>query len=438
MIIWLYITLVIAFPTILLLLLLLILRRCFRPKTLTTIVVSDAEISHNRNFQNGIPRLHPISSTTKSNNYHVIRKSPIFFSWSDHPSLVADAVENGWSRFAFRTFASSPSAKSDSSEREDESGSAEIGWEICEGLEDYYMQKIRFNPGLRRGVIKTVDSPPMGAVSVMRTCLPLPGPRFGNSCFPQEAYFEITILAGGDVLNDHPERDRLEGEKIKLIEEVKIEEKWDDGNTEIIWLSVGLMGKGPLPMKIPGSFPGSIGFNSNGSVCLNGNKLMVESEKDEWRPEPDKVIGCGYNPVQKTVFFTVDSQLAHEIHCKTEEFGYPLYPTLASSTDIRVLVNLGQIPFKFAPGNIQRTPNPCFIGPGQTISPALAYSNITEDSKELFSMGRIDSQWLQRSVTRNYNTVSSVKSLEFDQESDGDLFEIVLDSTGRSPYSRTC
>jgi hypothetical protein len=38
------------------------------------------------------------------------------------------------------------------------------------------MQKIRFN-------------------SVIRTSLPLPGPSLGNnSAFPQEAYFEITIL----------------------------------------------------------------------------------------------------------------------------------------------------------------------------------------------------------------------------------------------------
>ncbi|PIN09888.1 hypothetical protein CDL12_17530 [Handroanthus impetiginosus] len=164
-----------------------------------------------------------------------------------------------------------------------------------------------------------------------------------------------------------------------------------------------------------------------------GTKLIFESEKVEWGIS-DKVIGCGYNPSQKKVFFTVDSQLAHEIHCTTEEFGSPLYPILAANRDLTVLVNLGQSPFKYPPANLSRTPNPCFVGPLAT-SPALGY----EDSKELFSMGRIDSQWLQRSATRsNNNTVNSIKAMEeYDQESEGDLFEIVLDSTGRSPYTTT-
>lgn len=163
----------------------------------------------------------------------------------------------------------------------------------------------------------------------------------------------------------------------------------------------------------------------------SGMKLVSESEKDEWGGRTDKVIGCGYNPSQKKVFFTVDSQLAHEIHCKSEEFSSPLYPTIAANTEFVVLVNLGQSPFKFAPANLQRTQNPCFIGPLAT-SPALGY----DDSKELFSMGRIDSLWLQRSANRsNNNTVNSIKALEYDQDSEGDLFEIVLDSTGRSPYT---
>lgn len=120
----------------------------------------------------------------------------------------------------------------------------------------------------------------------------------------------------------------------------------------------------------------------------------------------------------------------HEIHCKTEDFGCPMYPTLAANTDVTVLVNLGQSPFKFGPANLQRTPNPCFIGPLGN-SPSLGY----DDSRELFSMGRIDSQWMQRSATAarsNNNTVNSLKALEYDQESEGDLFEIVLE---RSPYT---
>ncbi|CAA0810086.1 SPla/RYanodine receptor (SPRY) domain-containing protein [Striga hermonthica] len=160
-----------------------------------------------------------------------------------------------------------------------------------------------------------------------------------------------------------------------------------------------------------------------------GAKLTFKSVKEQWG-SPNKVIGCGYNPSQKKVFFTVDAQLVHEIHCKTDDFGSPLYPTLAANTDVTVLVNLGQSPFKYSPANLQRTPNPCFIN-GTSFSPSLGY----EDSRELFSMGRIDSQWLQRSV--NNNTVScSIKAMEYDQDSDADLFEIVLDTnTGKSPYA---
>lgn len=157
---------------------------------------------------------------------------------------------------------------------------------------------------------------------------------------------------------------------------------------------------------------------------------MSESESHDWG-KTDKVVGCGYSPLHKKVYFTVDSQIVHEIHCKTQDFSFPLYPTLAANADVAVLVNLGQSPFRFAPANLQRTPNPCFVGLGT--SPALGY----EDSRELFSMGRIDALWLQRSATRsNNNTVNSIKAMEeYDQESEGDLFEIVLDSTGRSPYS---
>lgn len=164
---------------------------------------------------------------------------------------------------------------------------------------------------------------------------------------------------------------------------------------------------------------------------LSGIKLVFESEKEEWG-RIDKVIGCGYNPSQKKVFLTVDSELLHEIHCKSEEFGTPLYPTLAANSDIRVLVNFGQSVFKYAPANLQRTPNPCFIGPLAN-SPALGY----EDSKELFSMGRIDSQWLNRSTTRGHYIYgnSTNRGSDFDEVSEGDLFEIVLDSSAKSPQT---
>lgn len=171
-------------------------------------------------------------------------------------------------------------------------------------------------------------------------------------------------------------------------------------------------------------------YSSSIVFFFPGIKLIFKSEKAEWG-KTDKVIGCGYNPNQRKVFFTVDSELVHVINCKSEEFDTPLYPTLASNIDTTVLVNFGQSVFKYAPANSQRTPNPCFICPPAK-SPALS----NEDSKELFSMGRLDCQWaLNRASTRAGHNSGSIhnRGLDFDAESEGDLFEIVLDSSGRSP-----
>ncbi|KAK4390542.1 hypothetical protein Sango_2117500 [Sesamum angolense] len=466
---WLHVSLVAVSAALLALVLLIILKRCFRRKARQDFVASDAE--RGQNLQTGIARLHQVSphhhDGSKKTNYNYLFRRGVStktaFSWADHPSLVTDAVENGWSRFAFTAFTSSPSVKSARSllgvcGDPGNEPNMEVGWEVCEGSADF-MQKIRLNPNLKK-MVTISNSSSTGAVSVIRAALPLPGPNLGNSSFPQEAYFEITIVSCNeddiDQFADREKKGKSEGDRIKLIGEDfnaknspdslghvasshsqrrnKIEELKpgkQDGKSEAVSVSVGLTGGGPLLLKIPGSYPGSIGFNSSGSVYLDGSKLIFESEKDEWGTS-ENVIGCGYNPTQKKVFFTVDSQLVHEIHCKTEEFGTPLYPTIAANADITVLVNLGQSPFNFAPANLARTPNPCFVGPLGT-SPALGYE---DDSKELFSMGRIDSQWLQRSAARsNNNTVNSIKAMEYDQESEGDLFEIVLDSTGRSPYT---
>ncbi|XP_042013984.1 uncharacterized protein LOC121762234 [Salvia splendens] len=392
---------------------------------------SDDEAERGPNLQNGITRLHQVSphhdasapaeASRKSNYYLFRRGAPPPFIWADHPALVTDAVESGWPRFAFAAAAttavqSSPSVKSllgacAAAADGGEDRGVEIGWEVCEGSADF-MQKIRLNPS---------------AVEVVRAGLPLPGPNLGNSSFPQEAYFEVTVVACGDGGSEgrRERRGRSEGDdRIKLIDE---DFNAKNGGDSCL-VCVGLTGVNPIPVRFPGSFPASIGFNSTGAIFLNGTKLVPESEPASWG-KTDKVVGCGYNPGQRKVFFTVDSKVVHEIHCKSEDYSTPLYPTLAASGDVVVLVNLGQSPFRFAPANQHRTPNPCFMG----ASPALGY----EDSKELFSMGRIDSLWMQRSAARsNNNTVNSIKAMEeYDQESEGDLFEIVLESSGRSPYT---
>lgn len=159
---------------------------------------------------------------------------------------------------------------------------------------------------------------------------------------------------------------------------------------------------------------------------FTGVKLETESNIERWETI-EKVIGCGYNPSQKKVFFTLDSKLVHEINCKGEEFATPLYPTLAANGDVLVLVNFGQSTFKYAPANLQRTQNPCFIGPIANSS-----SSGYEDSKELFSMGRLDSQWLTQSITRSgqypSNVLKGKTNKDYDEASEGDLFEIVIES----------
>lgn len=399
------------------------------------------------------------------NNYYVFRggvsgKRTSLFNWGDHPSMAADAVENGWSRFAFtgyKSYTPSPSKRSTllgvcaapaGTEREKES-EAEISWEVSRGSAEF-MQKVRLNPGIKNSQQNNTS---LNVASIIRTVLPLPGPPLGTCAFPQEAYFEITILySRGDEFESVGKS--REGEKTKLLAQGNSNVKGnsealvhvssgngsnkinnvetESGKGESVMFSLGLTAGGSVPLRVPGSYPGSIGFNSNGSLYLDGLKLVRESEKAEW-VGTDRVIGCGFDPRQKKVFFTLDSELMHVIHCQTEEFGTPLFPIMAANIDIMVLVNFGQSAFKYAPANAQRTPNPCFIAP-LVNSPAATLGY--DDSKELFSMGRIDSQWLNRSTTKGshnngYNN-SNNRTLDFDEESEADLFEIVLDGSGKS------
>lgn len=225
------------------------------------------------------------------------------FSWADRPSLVTDAVENGWSGFAFLTHAQVPPPSR--SALLGLCGAADVGqdpgpdisWEVCPGSADF-LQKIRLNPGARK--VNSASTAggnhhhhlyqPFSALSVIKTSLPLPGPPLGNSSFPQEAFFEITIVG----FADHRESSGRvsECEKTKLIQECsnrrsnseslvhmsKTEElrlsTREDGNSDAVAASVGLTAGGALPLKLPGSYPGSIGFNSTGSVYLDGTTKL--------------------------------------------------------------------------------------------------------------------------------------------------------------------
>lgn len=285
-------------------LLMVLVWRCYCFKERGDNIV-DTRRTSSDSLQDGIAKLHQGSlhhqldqlDAKRRGNYYVFRRGvsarPLF-NWADHPSLITDAVENGWSRFGFTGYMSSPSTRSSllglcaigDYERE---ADTEISWEVCQGSADF-MQKIRLNSGLKK---VNVSNPSLSAASVIRTALPLPGPSLGNSSFPQEAYFEITVLhCSGD---DHESVAKAkEGERTKLIQENsnakanseslvhvssshrinKIEELRlagkDDCKSEAVMLSVGLTTGGSLPLKLPGSYPGSIGFNSDGSVYLDG------------------------------------------------------------------------------------------------------------------------------------------------------------------------
>ncbi|KAL8217699.1 hypothetical protein R6Q57_021072 [Mikania cordata] len=382
------------------------------------------------------------------------------FNWSDNPALATDAIENGWSRFAFTQIVSSSSVRSNrfllaSCAYGDDGTLADdvdINWEVCQGSSDF-MQKIQFNSGLKK-IVKTTTSE-MSAASVVRSALPLPGPTLGNSSpFPQEAYFEITLMSCYD--NENGSDVAGEDDNVMLIPEIGVNGRGvhvnyeelrgrscakdvdEEGNEVAVMLAVGLAVGGSLPVKLPGSYPGSVGFHSDGSIYLDGIKLVTDSESNIGRWErAKKVIGCGYNPSVKKVFFTLDSKCIHEINCKEDAFGSPLYPILASNSDVMILVNFGQSIFKYEPANLKRTQNPCFIGPMANSS-----SSGFEDSKELFSMGNLDSQWRNQTIRsgpyHGFN-VSKGKTKDYDEASEGDLFEIVIErnSYRKSPSTQS-
>ncbi|GKU99464.1 hypothetical protein SLEP1_g12314 [Rubroshorea leprosula] len=102
----------------------------------------------------------------------------------------------------------------------------------------------------------------------------------GELCFPSTGVF------GDHNLFCRGRNDDQKGEKVKLIQEnsnVKANSKSEEMKLEgdAVMILVGLTVGAPLPLKLPGSYPGSIGFNSDGSVYLDGIKLVFGSEKED-------------------------------------------------------------------------------------------------------------------------------------------------------------
>ncbi|KAG0472218.1 hypothetical protein HPP92_016764 [Vanilla planifolia] len=370
------------------------------------------------------------------------------FNWDEHPRLVAEATETGWPRFAF---SSSSVLRSPSAPLWTLCTSCNVGvpheaangsWDIRPESSEF-MQTLRLNAGLTK---PNVDDP---SFSWAITSLPLPGPALAGGSFPQEAYFEITILylqprrkalpsnVSKRAIND------IETDRAKLIRENSItsfinspskdqSSTAEQGRTANLALSLGLTNRASLPThSMPGTFPGSISFHSDGSVYLDGRKLVFGSEKAGWA-DVNRVIGCGYEPSRKKVFFTVDSQLAHVIRCSSEAYGFPLYPVMATSADAMILVNMGQAPFKYAPANATRTSNPCFVRllPGEDAGGEAAG---IMDSQELFSVAPVEVEWRDRGrrSRQQQNKSGSKNSTGISDDGvdgESDLFEIALQS----------
>ncbi|KAL5213208.1 hypothetical protein ABZP36_024055 [Zizania latifolia] len=394
------------------------------------------------------------------------------FQWANHPWLVTEAAENGWGQFVFavapprtRSASSSPlwglCPACDSGTSRD---MAEADWEVP-AVSSERMQAVRLNPVIaaaasastRKWLPGSIPSPLRGdqdagnnnALCVTRMSLPLPGPPLAGAPFPQDAYFEITIIylntwqpewsasrtsrRGSD---GSGERDRAKlisfvpDTARNSIQETRAATKDDhqDRQRHTV-MSMGLAAASAALSRpsLAGTYASSIGFHSNGAVYLDGMKLVYESEKSSWAGV-DMVVGCGFEPAKRKVFFTVDGQLVHAVSCNADAFSSPLYPVLASSFDVMALVNLGQGKFRYAPANARRTANPCFVraastGDGRSGSMGLDF----DDSGDLFSMGRVDSGWLEvsqmssKSRKDNGGTASAG-----DPDADSDLFEISL------------
>nr|CAD1824933.1 unnamed protein product [Ananas comosus var. bracteatus] len=306
---------------------------------------------HHLREHRSLPRQHQENSAI---NLQQQQQQPPF-RWDDHPRLVADAAENGWSRFVF-----TPAA----CDWADWPGKT---WEVPPGSSEF-VQTVRLNPAIRK---KKSSDDCSGCASSLRMSLPSPG----RNCRAPPSRKKPTSRSPSSTST----RSRAYG--------------CIAGTLDLLFSDREFAA---------GTYPRSIGFHSDGAVYLDGMKLVTESEKSRWA-SVNRVIGCGFEPSKKKVFFTVDSQLKHAISCNSDAFASPLY----------------------SPANARRTANPCFVGSnsGEDGSMAIGY----EDSGELFSMGRVDSGWLDNAKNRSQKSAANgggAAAVDFDAESD--LFEISL------------
>ncbi len=144
------------------------------------------------------------------------------FNWSEHPSHVMTAVEHGWAAFAF-SYSAPPATWFSNAQlaashqyhhhHHHQHLHQQVSmWGLCHacansikfrepentwntGGAGEYMQQIRLNPGVTR--LSTHHGCVM-PVQAVQTAMPLPGPTLGPCPYPQESYFEVSILAVGN------------------------------------------------------------------------------------------------------------------------------------------------------------------------------------------------------------------------------------------------
>ncbi|KAJ3679509.1 hypothetical protein LUZ60_017520 [Juncus effusus] len=454
-----------ALPGLFLLLLIVFLYRHYRRNRGRSFKLNPTNEIQKPDIEKGLPKLpipfKPNSIRDKTSlQFHQLHKevneigeqleiTP--FYWAYHPNLITEATENGWPCFAFN----------------DMNQKAESGtWEIRPDSSEL-MQAVRLNPSEKSssssvGTDINSNNNFEDSISLcgVKMSLPLPGPLLNGFPFPQEAYFEISIMyiKSQDkkekwyVRASRKVRESGEGDKTKLIsggntsmiedtikaikeerlvrDEEERERNKKHKNSKNILMSIGLsVGVNMSKPALPGSYPGSIGFHSDGSLYLDGMKLVSETEKHAWA-DLERTIGCGFDPVKKKVIFTLDSKVVHSINCQSQTYSCPLYPILTSNTDTMFLVNLGQAKFKYKPANIKRTANPCFVRSNSEASSTVNTHTgfgFEDDSGELFSVGRVDSGWSDI-VRKNMSKKNSVQwnDGERELEGDSDFFEIPL------------
>ena len=135
------------------------------------------------------------------------------------------------------------------------------------------------------------DLPRNNALRIARMGMPLPGPPMNGTPFPQDAYFEITIIylntrrpewsasrtsrRGQDGSGDS-ERSKLINfapDTTNPIQETRAAKDEQGDKQRHLVMSLGLAAGSAAPARpsLAGTYASSIGFHSNGAVYLDGN-----------------------------------------------------------------------------------------------------------------------------------------------------------------------